>query len=308
MESSCKKLIEECFRKARITDELSGSSIAKYRDSIKKFFNVMGDKKFDDLSIEDFENFVLKMKENGASNSRIANVISAVKWAIGWLQGGGYIEKTLDLEKIRKPKIERKEPIYLTENEIGLFLGAVEKDIQQNGEIIRNVRFMALAKLLLQTGCRIGEALSVDVNVIDWANKEIPIIGKGGKPRTLLIRDDTVSWLKKYLSLRKGSQKALFATLNGQSRWRQTDIGRSFRRYRDLSGIKKKFTLHSLRRTLATQLFLRGVVPNKVQAVLGHSRLETTIRYYIGAVEKQAVKEIMMKDEYFDFIPKSALI
>jgi integrase len=48
-------------------------------------------------------------------------------------------------------------------------------------------------------------------------------------------------------------------------------------------------------------------VPNKVQAVLGHSRLETTIRYYIGAVEKQAVKEVMMRDEYFDFIPRSAV-
>jgi integrase/recombinase XerD len=300
-------LIEECFRKARITDELCSASITKYRDSINKFFCIVGEKKFEDLKIEDFENFIIEMKNRGAGNSRIANVISAVKWMIGWLQGNGLLAKTLDLEKIRKPKIGRKEPVYLTESEIGMFLGAIEKDIQRSGEIIRNVRFMALVKLLLQTGCRIGEALSINIEKIDWQNKEIPIIGKGGKPRTLSIRDDTANWLKKYLSIRNGNHKALFITLNGESRWRQTDIGRSFRRYRELSGIKKKFTLHSLRRTLATQLFLRGVVPNKVQLVLGHSRLETTVKYYIGAVEKEAVKEIMIKDEYFDFIPKSKL-
>lgn len=300
------KLIEECFRKARITDELSSSSISKYKDSIKKFFKIIGDKNFDELSVEDFENFILKMKENGASNSRIANVISAVKWTIGCLQGNGILTKTFDLEKIRKPKIERKEPVYLTESEIGMLLSAIEKDIQISGEIIRTVRFMALVKLLLQTGCRIGEALSINTGKIDWQNKEIPIKGKGGKPRTLQLRDDTIFWLKRYLSLRKSNHEALFVILDGKSRWRQTDIGRSFRRYRELSGIKKSFTLHSLRRTLATQLFLRGVVPNKVQLILGHSRLETTIKYYVGAVEKQAVKDIMMKDEYFDFIPKSA--
>lgn len=307
MESNRIELIDECFRKARITDELSSSSISKYKDSANKFFKIIGDKNFDELSIEDFENFIIKMKDNEASNSRIANVISAVKWIIGWLQKNGLLAKTLDLEMVRKPKIERKEPIFLTENEIEMFIGAINVDIQRNGEIIRNVRFMALIKLLLQTGCRIGEALSIKIEKIDWQNKDIPIIGKGGKPRTLALRDDTMAWLKKYLALRKSSHEVLFVTLDGKSCWRQTDIGRSFRRYRDLSGIKKKFTLHSLRRTLATQLFQRGVVPNKVQLVLGHSRLETTIKYYIGAVEKQAVKDIMMKDEYFDFIPASIL-
>jgi len=44
------------------------------------------------------------------------------------------------------------------------------------------VRMMALAVLLLQTGARIGEALSIQVKDIDRMNMEIPIIGKGRKP------------------------------------------------------------------------------------------------------------------------------
>ena len=40
--------------------------------------------------------------------------------------------------------------------------------------------------------------------------------------------------------MRTDNTEYLFVTLNGESQWRQTDVGRSFRRYKDLSGIKKK--------------------------------------------------------------------
>jgi integrase len=42
---------------------------------------------------------------------------------------------------------------------------------------------------------------------------------------------------------------------------------------------------------------------NEIQKILGHSRLETTIKYYIGAVEKDLAKKVM-QDEHYRFIPK----
>lgn len=70
-----------------------------------------------------------------------------------------------------------------------------------------------------------------------------------------------------------------------------------------MSGITKKFTVHTLRHTFATQFLQHGGALPTVQAALGHSDPMTTLRYYSGAVEKAKVKE-MINDRYFDFIPE----
>lgn len=297
--------IEECFRQARITGEISDSSILKYRDSIKKFLSIVGDKTFESLTIVDFEDFILKMRDNEASNSRIANVISALKWVIKRLQDEGRIQRTLDLERVKKPKIQRKEVEYLNEQEIKKLLDCISDDIAKK-ESKTNIRILALIFLLLESGARIGEVLSIKVKEINWDNNEIPIIGKGRRPRTLFFRDRSKSWLKKYLSIRDSNNEFLFVSRSGFSVWSQTDIGRSYRRFRDLSGISEKYHLHTLRHTTATQLANKGVPFHVIQAILGHARLETTVRYYVGASEKRRIKQIM-QDKYYDFIPESVL-
>jgi integrase/recombinase XerD len=305
MDEANASLIEHFFTAVRITDELCDSSIVKYRDSIKNFLSTVGDKRLADLGNNDFALFVLKMKDSGASNSRISNVISAMKKLIEYLQKEKFIGMRINLSAIRKPKIERRTVNYLSEDEVALFLGAITRDIQK-GEMIRKVRMMALAMLLLQTGARIGEALSIKIKDIDRMNMEIPIIGKGRKPRSLFLTQATLDWMDRYIAVRGSDHPALFLTLSGQSRWQQTDVGRSFRRYKNLSGIAKPIVLHTLRHTTATLLTLKGVPMNTIQHILGHERLETTIRYYIGATEKRMAKQVM-QDQFYQFIPKESL-
>ena len=300
------KLIEEYFENVSITGELSNSSILKYRDSIKKFLSITGHKFLADLTNRDFDLFILKMRENGANGARIRNVISAMKSLISHLQKEGLDTPNLDLEKIRKPRIERKEVNFLTLEEIKIFLQTITDDIAKS-IMIRKVRMMALVVLMLQTGARVGEALSIKIADIDRLNMEIPIIGKGQKPRSLYLKPDTLYWIDRYLKIRKSDNEYLFVTLKGNAKWQQTDVGRSFRLYKQKSGIGKHFVLHTLRHTTATQLTLKGVPMNSVQHILGHSRLETTIRYYIGAVEKSLAKEVM-RDDYYRFIPEAQLI
>jgi integrase/recombinase XerD len=158
-------------------------------------------------------------------------------------------------------------------------------------------------QFLLQTGARIGEVLSIDYEKINRQTMEVPIVGKGNKPRTLLLRPETLQIMDKYLNLRDDSSPALFVALNGKSRWRQTDIGRSFRRYKKISGIQKHFTIHTLRHTFATQMLFASVPMNVVQFMLGHTNLETTMKYYIGNIEQAKAKEYM-QDKYFEFMPQ----
>ena len=297
------QLAEECFRDARITDDLCPSSIKKYASSIKKFFTVICDKKAEDLTNADFDRFIIHMKEKGASNSRISNVIASAKWLITKLQGKEMAFDQLNLLTIKKPRAMKKETNYLTEAEIKQFLEGIQRDMAKR-ETVKNIRFLAFALILIQTGARIGEVLSIDIDDIDRQNKEIKIIGKGSKPRKLFLRAETIQVIDNYLAVRRDNEKALFVTQDGKSRWQQTDAGRSFRRYKKLSGIKKTFVIHTLRHTFATQYLMKGAGINVVQTALGHSDPVTTLKYYTAAVEGAKVKE-MINDRHFDFIPGS---
>ncbi len=302
MKDTLLKLAEECFRDVRITDELCSASIKKYRSSIKKFTTATGRTKLEDLSNSDFDHFIIKMKERNVSNSSIANVIASMKWFITKLQEKGMVFPALNLQAVKKPRVMKKETNYLTEEEVEQFVNAIKRDMAKR-ETVKNIRLMACVTLLLQTGARIGEVLSINIAEIDRKNKEVKVIGKGSKPRTLFLRDETLYWIDRYLSMRKDDEEALFATQDGQSRWKQTDVGRSFRKYKRLSGIRKNFVIHTLRHTFATQYLMKGAGINVVQTALGHSDPVTTLKYYAAAVEKSKVRE-MINDSHFDFIPK----
>ncbi len=300
------KMAEKCFQEALITDELCPASIKKYRSSLRTFFANIGPKNFPELNNGDFDQFIMAMKQNGAGNARIANVIATLKWIIARLERKGIVFPHLDLLSIRKPKVMKSETNYLTEREVEQFLSGVAYHIAKR-PTVKNVRFMTLAVFLLQTGARIGEALSIDIADIDRPNKEVRIIGKGSKPRTLFLRQETFYWIDRYLALRHDGQPALFASQDGTARWKQTDVGRSFRRYKEKSGIKKDFVIHTFRHTFATQYLMKGAGINVVQTALGHSDAVTTLKYYAAAVEKAKVRE-MINDRHFDFMPQSASI
>jgi len=61
---------------------------------------------------------------------------------------------------------------------------------------------------------------------------------------------------------------------------------------------KNKFSFHDLRRTLGTNLANKGTSPKIVQKLMGHSSLETTMKYYVNAdmeQQREAVNALITK-------------
>src|SRR5687768_11643571 len=136
---------------------------------------------------------------------------------------------------------------------------------------------------------RIGEVLSLDRASVDFTVQEARIVGKGNKQRTVFFTASALQRIDRFLEIRTDEHPALFVTLDGNRRLGRPDIWRPFDRYRKVAGINKPVTPHLLRHTAATQLLFDGCPVGHIKEILGHERLETPCRYYLG-LDRRAAK------------------
>jgi site-specific recombinase XerD len=130
---------------------------------------------------------------------------------------------------------------------------------------------------LLSTGCRISEICALNRNDIDIVNKEILVLGKGNKERTVFIDDVTAMLLQRYLEERKDDSEALFVG-KGTSRLKPGGIRKILNAVATKAGVENTHP-HRFRRTLATSLIDHGMPIQEVAAILGHEKLDTTMKY-----------------------------
>jgi len=200
-----------------------------------------------------------------------------------------------DLIKLPKrplPKVE-----YLTNEEIQAIRGCI--DITS----LLGLRKRALFETLLATGMRISEALSLDRRSIDLESKQVEIVGKGQKRRTVFFSDEALVWIGRYLEQRNDKSHALFVT-SGEDpeRWSRGDIPGFFKALAAAAGIKKKVTPHILRHTFCTNLRNNGADISLIKDLAGHQDIDTTARYYLGS-NTRILKDAV--NRYLDYSPEA---
>jgi site-specific recombinase XerD len=277
------ELIEGFLEYAQYEIGFSPQTIIKYRDSLRCFIRDVGDKEVESIDLQDFVRAKRIMIERGVGGSRIASVVYAMRSFLGYCERFLKLA-TLNPKEIRPPKRPRREVIFLTKEEIDRFTDTMDT------RLWREFRFRVLVEVLLGTGMRIGEVLSLNRRDIYWEKKEAKIVGKGNKERRIFFTDRALYWLKKYLDWRTDDHEAVFDTRIPINRMVRGGILRFFDRHRKLAGIEKKLTPHILRHTVATNLVFNGCPIVHVKEILGHERLDTTCKYYLGVDKEQAKK------------------
>jgi len=276
-------LIDGFLDYSRYELNFSPKTIYKYRESLGWFVRDIGDKDISDLSVQDFVNLKKQMIQRGAGQSRIASVVFATKSFLNYCNNFLKLQ-TLDPKQIRPPKRFKREVIFLNKEEIEAFINTID------GKTLTDLRFRAIVETILGTGMRISEVLSLNRKDIQWEKKEAKIVGKGNKERRVFFTDRALEWIRKYLEHRHDSYEAVFITTGKAERLTPTDIWRFFKRHRERAKITKKLTPHILRHTVATNLVFNGCPIVHVKEILGHERLDTTCKYYLG-VDKELAKK-----------------
>jgi integrase/recombinase XerD len=275
------------LRFAEVERQFARQSVLKYEECLRQVKRILGDRPVADYSAEDITSLKAALLGRNLGVCRQVSILSAFKGFLEFCRKScGY--QVLPAESIVIPKRPRREVVYLTVEEVQRFLAAIPLTTTRDQVHLPGLRFRALVEVLLGTAMRISEALSLDRDQIDFTRREARIIGKGNKQRAVFFTTRAIEWLERYLRQRTDGHAAVFLSFSTESRLKREDLWRPFLRYRRLAGINKPVTPHLLRHTAATQLLFNGCPIGHIKEILGHERLETTCRYYLGLDHRAA--------------------
>ena len=229
--------------------------------------------------------------------SRIAHILAALKAFLRFCQLAVGLE-TMDVKQIRLPRIPKREVQFLTPDEIQQYVAAIPLRKGPRSYDVDWLGFRVLVEVLLGTGARISEALSLKRSSINFQTGEATIIGKGNKERVLFFSPRALNWVKEYVTRRNDQGEALFVVGRRGKPLRLNAALVRFRRFRQMIRFPKPVTAHMLRHTVATTLLFNGCPIGHIKDILGHDRLITTCNFYLGA-DKRAAKKAHGK--YLDY-------
>ena len=156
-------------------------------------------------------------------------------------------------------------------------------------------RNIALLFLLLDTGLRISEALSISLDQLNESGL-VPIIGKGSKERWVRLSPQVLEYIAEYLSHRDGlpARKrclSLFTTWDGQQLKPQ-----GFRTaLKDANQVLEwnhvRVSPHTLRNTYGCWTAVAGMDTESIRVSMGHSSQAMTARYIEYAAVRRALLE-----------------
>jgi integrase/recombinase XerD len=154
-------------------------------------------------------------------------------------------------------------------------------DVKRLLAVIDDVRDRAMILVLLRTGLRIGELLQLTMNDVRLAENKI-LIWEGEKNatgRTVCLSQDARDALCQWLYCRNPEIANIFYG-RGRHSLAYTASSLMLQKYLKKAGLEgRRYTLHSLRHTFATDLLNAGMRIECLQQLLGHSSLQMTLRY-----------------------------
>lgn len=216
--------------------------------------------------------------------------LSSVQGYFRWLNKQGLLlsNPAADLELPKEPYRLPKD--ILSEDEVEQIMNVPDITTPSG------IRDRALLEVLYSTGMRRMEICGLDIYSINMANETVIVRqGKGNKERMIPIGQRAIAWVKRYLSegreaLTCGKQsQSLFLANDGEG-FSPGGLTHHVGRYVRQSGVRRTGSCHLFRHTMATLMLENGADSRWIQAMLGHSKLETTQIY--TRVSIRALKEI----------------
>lgn len=281
------------------------------RNTVKgrqQFMNVLKKDPFGSMSIDsvkqsDAKEWAIRMSENGIAYNSIKNYMRSLRASFYMAIQDDYVRKNpLDfvLSDILDDTRKEKTALSLEQEEALLTFAKSDRTYK---------KYYDELVILLETGLRISEFCGLDLNVaVDMKNKSILVEHQLlkdtetgyyiEKPKTksgireIPMTDKAYDAFQRLIKSRKKTEPIVidgysnFLMLNGKG---LPQVASSYNMV--LKGLVKKYNKthddelpeispHSLRHTFCTKMANKGMTPNTLQYIMGHSDISMTLNYY----------------------------
>lgn len=287
--------------------------------NLRMFFNFLESdkaiKSVEELGPKELRSYVLFLKNrrrwpnrscNGKDRGKlsphaIAGHVRSVKAFWNWLSSEGYIEKNL-MARFPQYKVPQYVIPILSDDQMNIFLSAIDKATPVGA------KYYCIFLLFLDNGIRVSELVSIEMENLDLAQGLVKIFGKGQKERIVPFYRNTRKELLRYINHYRPLICSEDSPYLFPSKDRHISVGsvqQYMRRLAKKAGLNNiRCYPHKIRHTAATKLIAKGANVYVVKDILGHSSLQTTLKYthlQMGDIKSQHNKfspvEDLMKGE-----------
>jgi len=145
---------------------------------------------------------------------------------------------------------------------------------------VSNIKHRTIIMLLYSTGMRLSEIAKLKIADIDSKNMRIKIVqGKGAKDRFTILSKQVLLELRAYYVIYKPTEYLFNGYRPGKPMSARNIEHLVQKAIINIGLASKHYTVHTIRHSFATHLVDNGADLHTVKELLGHTSLQTTMRY-----------------------------
>lgn len=257
----------ELFLSAKRIEGCSEKTLIYYESTIRAMLYDL-QKEVKHVVTDDIRRYLTEYQERKKSSKvTIDNIRRILSSFFSWLEDEDYILKS----PVRR--------IHRIKTGVNIKETYSDEALELMRDNCTELRDLAMIDMFASTGMRVGEMVLLNINDIDFNERECVVFGKGSKERVVYFDARTKIHLLNYLQSRTDNNPALFVSLKAP--YHRLKIGGVEKRLRELGkslGLNKVHP-HKFRRTLATMAIDKGMPIEQLQQLLGHRKIDTTLQY-----------------------------
>jgi len=272
------------FLFSKEAEGISAKTLEFYRQKLRPFIGYLqntGVKVVKDITPAHIRDFMMALRDTGHGRGGLHAYYRAIRAFMAYLEGEGIIDQSPH-RKVKAPRLPKRVMPTLSPEQLQRLFSSRLGDTE-----FTEKRNRALLLVLLDTGVRLGELLSMRLTDLDLRQGMVKVSGKTGE-RLVGMSEGTVSALKSYLELRRDTRNEVWLNDDGSpmTQWGIEDL---FRRLKQkFPDMKHLLHPHAFRHTCATRLLEAGMDIRLVQRHIGHASITMT-QHYTGSLRDEVV-------------------
>ena len=217
----------------------------------------------DTATSEDLRRFQLHMAQQQISAGSINAAVAALRFFFNVT-----LERPDLVRHLTTVNTPCRAPVVLSQEEVAHLLEAAP-----------GLKVKAALSVAYGAGLRVSEVVALKVSDIDSERMTLRVErGKGQRDRYVMLSPQLLELLREWWRSAR-PQAWLFPGQNPINPMSARQLNRAVHAAKNLAGISKRVSTHTLRHSFATHLLEQGVDIRVIQVLLGHAKLETTALY-----------------------------